>query len=433
MLPRTLLAASLAAGLTLALPARADFLFGKLVPDPPALEANGDSGAVDISRDGLTVVFSSAATNWVPGSDTTTKVVALDYDVGVYEIVSRTTAGIIVRGERPAVSADGRYVAFLNFGGALGVGVPTSGWQVVRKDRQTGELRLASANAAGEAATSFVDEEAVGISANGRYIAFEASSPNLGFATGGTTQIFVKDMDNGTVALASVTPGGTAAPGECFLAPHALSADGRFVAFICGAALLPGATSVQAYVRDLQTNTTELVSRANGVNGAPSSTFANYVAMSPSARFVAFQNPAFGGLGGVPAVHSGVYVRDRVTATTTSIPTPAGADVGNCTTSAVSDIGTVLMQCRAATVAQVYLHVPGDPQSPFLISRNWPGSTAGDQPSGGSVATDASGLSMAFDSQATNLIEGDSGEHADIFVLVDDAIVFGIFADGFEG
>jgi hypothetical protein len=428
---RRLACLSLAIAISLPALASAQLLFGRLTPDLPTLESNGLSDAVDVSSDGKTVVFSSAATNWIPGDPSLTdKAVAIDLDTGLIEIVSRTTAGTIVRGEAPAASRDGRYVAFLNFGGALDVGVPTSGWQVVRRDRVSNQLRLVSANASGEAANNFVDDETVAISGDGRFVAFEASSTNLGVTTGGFTQVFVKDMDSGALELASVAVGGGAAAGECSQFPHALSDDGRFVAFICGPAIVAGATSGQAYVRDLQNNTTELVSRS-GASGAASSTFANRTAISPSGRFVVFQNPAFGGLGGDPAVHSGVYIRDRSLQTTTSIPTPAGANVGSCTTSDVSDASTVLLECVVGSFGQVFLHVPGAVGSPFLVSSN-AADVPGNGASGNSLAIDASGLSMVFESAASNLVTGDTNGVSDVFILVDSSVLFGIFSDGFE-
>lgn len=425
------LALALATAAALPLPASAQLLFGRLTPEAVGSQPNGISEAVEVSADGKTVVFSSNATNWIAVDPSLTdKAVAIDLDTGTIEIVSRTTAGTIVRGESPAVSRDGRYVAFLNFGNALDVGVPTSGWQVVRKDRVSGQLRLASANAAGEAGNNFVDDDTVSISGDGRYVALEASSTNFGVATNGVTQVWVKDMDTNALELASVMPGGGASPNECTLFPHALSDDGRYVAFICGAALVGGATSGQVYVRDLATDTTELISRV-GSSGAASSTFANRVAISPSGRFVTFQNPAFGGLGGTPAVHSGVYVRDRTAQATVSIPTPAGANTGACTTSDVSDVATVVLTCTVGSVDQVFLHIPGESGTPFLISSN-ASEVPGNARSGASLAVDASGLSMVFESAATNLVDGDTNTAADVFLLVDQSVLFGIFSDGFE-
>ena len=161
--------------------AHADFVYARLVPGTN-LEPNGDSSAVDVSSSGRTVVFASAATNWVPGdSYNGNRAVAIDLDRGVVEIVSATAQGAVIRGEAPAVSADGRYVAFLTINTALG-----PNWQVARKDRWTGALELVSATAAGVAADAGTDDDTVSISADGRYVAIETAASNFG-VPGGTS------------------------------------------------------------------------------------------------------------------------------------------------------------------------------------------------------------------------------------------------------
>jgi hypothetical protein len=80
---------------------------------------------------------------------------------------------------------------------------------------------------------------------------------------------------------------------------------------------------------------------------------------------------------------------------------------------------------------QVLLHIPGAAGTPFLVSSD-SNDTPGDTQSGASVAMNDNGLSMAFESLATNLVAGDGNERADIFVLVDDGVLFGVFSDGFE-
>lgn len=423
--------------LLLSLPARAEFIYARLVPGA-GLEANGASSAVDLSSDGRTAVFSSAAQNWVAG-DTYNgeRAIAVDMDTGVVEIVSSTTEGVTLRGETPAASADGRYVAFLTYGGTLG-----PSWQVGRKDRETGVLALVSANAAGEAADSGTDDDTVSISADGRYVAFESASANLGVATGGWTETFVKDMQTGQVELASVKSDGSPAVGTCTIDPHALSDDGRYLTMVCGTAMVPGATNGQVYVRDLQANTTELASRV-GAGGASSTSFAYRPAISPNGRFVSFQNRGYGGLGyanGVDSTgNSGVYLRDRQTQATIVIPRPAAMpadDYDSCATSAVSNIGSVLIECLVdigmpSSVSQVFLYIPGE-ATPEILTLG-AGSQPGNQPSGYSLAVNGSGLSMAFESAATNIDPDDGNGFSDIFVLVDSSVLEDvIFANGFE-
>jgi hypothetical protein len=430
---------ALIAGLLVAaFPAHAELIYARLVPGA-SVEANGASTDVDVSSGGRTVVFSSTAQNWVAG-DTFNgdRAVAIDMHTGVVEIVSSTTEGVILRGETPAASADGRYVAFLTFGGTLG-----PSWQVGRKDRETGVLALVSANTAGEAANAGTDDDTVSISADGRYVAFESSSSNLGFVIGGWTEIFVKDMQTGQVELASVKSDGSPSAGACVLDPHALSDNGRYLTMICGSPLVPGLNNGQVYVRDLQADTIELASRV-GAAGPGSTTFAYRSSISPNGRFVTFQNRGFGGLGyanGVDSTgNSGVYLRDRQTQATIAIPRPAvmpADDYDSCATSAVSSVGTVLLECLVdiglpSSVSQVFLYIPGE-ASPEILTLG-AGSQPGNQPSGYSLAVNGSGLSMAFESSATNIDPDDANGASDIFVLVDSSVLEDrIFADGFEG
>ena len=81
--PRSAHAAGLSAlaacTLCLAPAAQAAFLFGRLVPNPPALEANAASNQVDVSADGRTLVFTTLASNWTAdGNGPNSKIIATD-------------------------------------------------------------------------------------------------------------------------------------------------------------------------------------------------------------------------------------------------------------------------------------------------------------------------------------------------------------------
>jgi len=417
-------------------PARADFIYARLVPGTN-LEPNGDSSAVDVSSSGRTVVFASAATNWVTGDTYNgNRAVAIDLDQGIVEIVSTTAQGIVLRGEAPAVSADGRYVAFLTINNALG-----PNWQVARKDRRTGALELVSATSAGVAADAGTDDDTVSISADGRYVAIETAALNFGVPAGSWPEVFVKDMQTGAVKMASVKSDGSASGGSCSIEPHALSDDGRYIVMVCSAAMVAGATTGQAYVRDLQANTTELVSRG-GTAASGSSAFVYRPAISPNGRFVSFQNRGYGGLGYADGAHiesnSGLYLRDRQTQSTISIPRPTAVPSGSydsCDVSAISNVASLTLACPLAagvsSYSQVFLFVPGA-GAPEILSVNGANQN-GDKPSGYSMAVNASGLSMAWESQATNIDPNDHNGKNDIFILADESMFTDvIFANGFE-
>jgi hypothetical protein len=131
------------------------------------------------------------------------------------------------------------------------------------------------------------------ISADGRFVAFASSARNLhpDAPRGG---VFVRDVDQNVTMLASRASG---ADGEStsFAGGPSISADGRFVAFDAWGDLDPNAGEVfgaHIYVRDLQEDTTTLVSRASGIDGAPANRGAGAAAISADGRFVAFQSSA---------------------------------------------------------------------------------------------------------------------------------------------
>jgi Tol biopolymer transport system component len=429
--------------LAMTAPARADFIYARLVPGP-GIEANGMSTDVDVSSNGRTVVFASSAQNWVGDTYNGTRAVAVDLDTGAIEAVS-ALGGSIFRGESPVVSGDGRYVAFLTYSSSYG-----PNWQVLRKDRQTGALELASANAAGEPASTGTEDNTVSISADGRYVAFQTRAIMTDMAgragsvaapTGSFGGIYVKDMTTGQVQMASVMSDGSQSTNSCSLQRHALSGTGRYLAMLCSDAMVPGATGGQAYVRDLQANTTELISRSASAPSG-SSAFTYRPAISPSGRFVSFQTRGYGGLGYADGTsetsNSGLYLRDRQAGTTIPIvrPTilPASA-YDSCALSAVSDVASVVFHCNYAwsgvgSYPQVFLFVPG--AAPEMISTT-SGGQPGNNPAGDSLGVNASGLSMAWESSASNIDPGDTNNASDIFVLVDESVISDvIFANGFE-
>ncbi|MBB5208961.1 TolB family protein [Chiayiivirga flava] len=420
--PPIVLACALAAGLCVAAPARAEWIYARLQPAEQTTFASGD---VSVSNDGKTVVFVSGATQWVDGTPPAAEVYAYDLDSAFVEVISITSTDTFTSGVSPSVSRDGRYVAFLALGGPYDGGT-LSGWQVLRKDRVTGALELVTATGAGAPLGPNVNQDDVtAISGDGRYVAFVSRSPDLGVST---DQVFLKDMQTGTVEHVSVDASGAApgAAGDAVMYSHAVSDDGRYVAFISPGPLLPGVTATgQVYVRDTVANTTELVSRRDGANGQPGTTGANRPALSPSGRFVVFQ--AYGGLGSFPNA-SGAFLRDRVTHATVSIPSPSALPAGSsCFGGDVSDAGTVLIQC--GSTGQVFLWVPGS--DPLLVSTDAGGNPA-NASSGNSLGIDASGLSMVFESIASNIDPADTNNSADVFLLVESSVIDGIFRDGFE-
>lgn len=429
----------IAFALLMALPqaAPAQAVFGRIVPPGPETQTNAPSVATTVSDDGRVFVFESSATNWAPGAQSGPKIVVRDFGRDLTEIVSSNSAGVPLNAAatRPATAGDGRFVAFETF--ANNLGQASGGAQVVRKDRLTGQLRIASANALGEAAsggTSSGQARNPAISADGRFVAFRADAGNLLAGSNGFEQVYAKDLETGAVELVSRTAAGSFSTAHAAaLTPHAISASGRFVVFQSIAAnLVDGiaAGTLLVYVRDRQSGSTELVSRSSG--GDVANAQSDLGAISPNGRFVVFRS--FATNLGASGSLSRVYLHDRTSRSTTPLPLPVvgAATAGGCRTADVTNAGEVVFACFFSPIFdQVFLHVPGAPGTPFLVSP--PGGGApGNEVSGSSTAIDADGYSLTYDSRASNLAAGDTNGVSDVFVFADAAHLAGLFANGFE-
>jgi hypothetical protein len=154
--------------------------------------------------------------------------------------------------------------------------------------------------------------DASSISADGRYVAFASTAPNL--VAGDTNlaaDVFVHDRVTGSTVRASVAAGGGQAATASSLQPGGLSADGQLVAFDTAAPLAAGDTGGNdVYVRNLAAGTTERISVNSaglGANGNSST-----AAISADGRYVAFESSATNLDPADTGGDEDVFVRDRV-------------------------------------------------------------------------------------------------------------------------
>ena len=119
---------------------------------------------------------------------------------------------------------------------------PTTVRDVFVRDRQTGTTRRVSVGSGGAQGNGH-QLGGPAISADGRFVAFGSCATNLVPGdTNGCSDVFVRDRQTGTTQRVSVGPGG--AQGNGFSVDPAISADGRFVAFESRATnLVPGDTN----------------------------------------------------------------------------------------------------------------------------------------------------------------------------------------------
>ncbi|WP_293205357.1 MULTISPECIES: hypothetical protein [unclassified Microcoleus] len=226
-------------------------------------QGNGISSLPSISNNGQIVAFQSLASNLVAG-DTNNRA-----DVFVRDLQANTTNRISVSGtgeqgngnsvSAPSISEAGRFVAFVSDSSNLVSGDGNNLPDVFVRDLQTNTITRASVSASGGGTDSF---EVPAISANGRFVAFESGVSSLvpGDANS-VSDIFVRDLQANTTNRVSVS--GTGSGGNAGSFTPAISANGRFVAFESAASNLVGGdgnNSRDIFVRDLQANTTVLVS-----------------------------------------------------------------------------------------------------------------------------------------------------------------------------
>ena len=174
---------------------------------------------------------------------------------------STNAAGAPANGNsfNPAISSDGRYVAFESDATNLVAGDGNGARDIFVKDLQTGAIWCASTNAQGVAGNGV--SSSADISADGRYVTFQSDAPNLVPGdTNGIMDVFVKDMQTGALWRASTNALGTG--GDAASTMARISADGRFVAFESAATnLVPDDTNFHTdiFVKDLLTGEVQLL------------------------------------------------------------------------------------------------------------------------------------------------------------------------------
>jgi Tol biopolymer transport system component len=283
---------------------------------PGGAQANGYSSGAELSADGRFVAFVSEASNLVAGdTNGRYDIFVRDRQSGTTERVSvgpggAQADGTLGGGSRPVISADGRFVAFYSDASNLVAGDTNGRNDVFVHDRQSRTTERVSIGPDG--AQAIGDSYDPAISADGRFVAFRSWAYNLvdGDSNGLDFDVFVRDRQRATTERVSVGPDGSEAIGDSH--QPALSADGRFVAFYSNASnLVPGDTNLRTdiFVRDRQSGATERVSL--GFDGAQANSSSYGPALSADGRVVAFRSEASNLVAGDINDYHDLFVRDR--------------------------------------------------------------------------------------------------------------------------
>jgi Tol biopolymer transport system component len=232
--------------------------YARQVSQPAPGTQNGVYGRVAASADGRFIAYASERESNV---DAGSGVHVLDASLNQRELVSVSSAEEPAEdwsGE-PAISADGRYVAFESDAANLVPGDENGVTDIFVRDRTAGTTTRVSTDAAGVEADD--NSYNASISADGRYVAFTSDSDSLHPQdNNGASDIYVKDRTNGALILASVSGLGQTDFGAW---DGVISGNGRYVAFTTDTPLIATDENWDndVYVRNIAANTTAWVSR----------------------------------------------------------------------------------------------------------------------------------------------------------------------------
>ena len=331
-------------------------------------QGNNPSAYPSISADGRFVAFTSAASNLVP-ADTNREIDVFLRDrlAGATERISVSSSGgqTGIASDHPSVSANGRFVAFSSYSTLLVSGDTNLSEDVFVRDRLLRTTERVSISSSGVQANDGSNKPT--ISNDGRFVAFVSFAANLapGDLTG-DSDAFVHDRSTGKTHLVSVNSNGIKQDG--WVTEAAVSGSGRVVVFVSnGTNVVPGDTLAffEVFVRDLETGVTERASVDS--NGIEANTDAFTRSISADGRFVTFSSWADNLVTGDTNGVGDIFLRDRLTETTTRV--------------SVSSAGL-----------------------------------QGTDHSGASSSVSADGRFVAFSSAAANLVAGDSNNARDTFV-----------------
>jgi Tol biopolymer transport system component len=380
--------------------------------------AAGVAWMLGMSPDARFVLFTTSATDVLPGGNPPALIIK-DRLTGTAEIVA---VGYSFDGD---ISANGRYVVFSSYD-AL-VPQDTNGTSDVylrdRTTRQTVRLSVSATGAQGNGISDIPQ-----ITPDGRFVLFASEASNLVPGdTNGEKDVFLRDLQLGTLQRVSLTSTGGQANGS---SPHgSISADGRYVVFQSAASnLVPRDTNGadDMFVRDRTSGTVERVSVSSSgaeATGGGLGAVTQGGSISADGRFVGFDSYATNLVPGDTNGRSDAFVHDRVTGVTERVSVNSAGAQANATVweGGMSADGRFVVLVSEATnlvagdlngLADLFVR---DRQAGTTVraSLNSLGVQANGETAGGTISAD--GQLVLFITNATNLVDNDTNALFDIY------------------
>jgi hypothetical protein len=398
------------------------------------VQGNGQSltaaPGIAVSADGRFVVFDSDSSNLVPGDTNQHRDVFLrDRAAGTTRRASVSSTGRQANGDSfgASISADGRYVVYSSKATNLVPGDTNGATDAILYDRVTRSTTRISVSTTGTQGHG--DSYAAEISQDDRVVAFTSSASDL--VPGDTNQAadaFVRLRGSGKTKRVSVSGSGQQGSGAS--GATSLSADGRFVLFTSRSSnLVPGDTNGYAdvFVRDRVAKATERVSvSSDGAQGCEyengSSANSEGGSISASGRFVVFDSEAACLTLNDDSGDEDVFLHDRATGLTTLVSaTPAGdpGDLYDANGEISADGRFIVFDsdsfnlAGSSTLAERVFMVNRTTGALQLVGRTSTGAAAGD---GNWPTISATGRYVTFWSSATNVVPNDTNGVDDVFL-----------------
>jgi Tol biopolymer transport system component len=390
------------------------------------VQANGASPyPPSISADGRILTFYSSASSLVVGdANGSPDIFVRNLRTGVTTRVSVNASGQEANGtcDIASMSADGRFVAFGSLASNLVPGDTNGVYDIFVRDLSAGTITRASVDSAG--AESDGDSLGPSLSADGRFVAFYSLASNFGAGPLGVFQVYVHDLQTGSTVRVSEDAAGVAGDANSF--DPSISADGADVAFTSHATnLVPGDTNGcdDVFLRNLA-GTIQRVSvdstgvEANGASGAPALCF------TFNRHRIAFQSLADNLVPGDTNGVSDVFLRELANDTTSRLsldPLGVEGDGASLTPSFSPDCRYVAFESQAANLVAGDTNLVSDAfvrDLELATTTRVSLATSGEQGNQDSrVAAISEGSRfVAFVSLSSNLVANDTNNVADVFL-----------------
>jgi cold shock CspA family protein len=276
-------------------------------------EADDEAFTLSLSSDGDFVTFGSFATNLVAGdTNGVIDVFVHDRNTGTTERVSIASDASEADddSDSPAISSDGQFVAFRSDATNLVANDTNNNSDIFVHDRQTDSTERISSATGGAQANG--DSFFPAISSDGRFVAFTSEASNLVAGdTNNKADVFVHDRQNDTTELIIGPAEFTSGSNIIIVAPN-ISPDGNFVGFRSDADdLVPADTNI-SFDTFLINRSTSIIERSSiSSSEIEGNSDSSRPALSTANQYVVFSSNATNLVSGDTNGSEDVFVRDR--------------------------------------------------------------------------------------------------------------------------